>query len=89
LTALRKEGVVIYPGLSSYDAMRATLSSGWAVGAVFFERVGPGVERLETGLLAGHDGRSDGSLDGTAVVLICVHSLHSYLRMVITITTLP
>jgi hypothetical protein len=59
--------------------MRAALSSGWAVGAVFFERVGPGVERLETGLLAGHDGRSDGSVDAAAVVLICVHLLHSYL----------
>jgi len=29
------------------------MSSGWAVGAIIFGGVGPGVERLETGLLAG------------------------------------
>ena len=43
----------ILPAVSGYDAMRAAMSSGWAVGAIIFGGVGPGVERLETGLLPG------------------------------------
>lgn len=43
--------------------MRANcLTSGWAVGAIFFGEVGPDVERLETGRLSGHGGRSDRSV---------------------------
>jgi len=53
------------------------MSSGWAVGAIFFGEVGLDVERLETGLLAGHDGRSDRAVDADAV--FTCPALHSTL----------